>query len=73
VAPGPALGEEASLQVGPEPDWRSACCSCGPAGAITAGAPMAMPIVMPVPTVDLPVTFATDGSCAGCLESLHRP
>jgi hypothetical protein len=73
VAPGPASGEEASLQVGPESDWQSTYCSCGPVGAITVGPPMAMPTVTPVPTVDLPVTFVTAGPCAGCLESLHRP
>jgi hypothetical protein len=73
VAPGPASGEEASLQVGPEHDWRSACCSCGLAGAIIVGPPMAMPTVTPVPTADLPVTFVTGRPCAGCLKLLHRP
>jgi hypothetical protein len=73
VAPRPASGEEASLQVGLESDRRSACCSCGLVGTITAGPPMAMPTVTPVPTADLPVTFVTAGPCTGCLESLHRP
>jgi hypothetical protein len=75
VAPRPASGEDASLQVGLESDWRSAYRSCGPVGAITAGPPMAMPTVMLVPTADWPVTFVlnvTVGPCAGCLESLHR-
>jgi hypothetical protein len=75
VAPRPASGEDASLQVEPEFDWRSACCSCAPVGAITAGPPMATPTVTPVPTVDWPVTFVfnvTVGPCAGCLESLHQ-
>jgi hypothetical protein len=75
VAPGPASGEDASLQVGPEFGWRLDCCFCAPVDAITAGPPMVMPAVAPVPTVDWPVTFVfnvTVGSCAGHLESLHR-
>jgi hypothetical protein len=59
--------------VGLEPDWQSACCSYGPAGAITVDPPMAIPTVTSVPMTDLPVTFVTDGPCTGCLESLHRP
>jgi hypothetical protein len=74
VAPGPALGEGASLQVGLESDWRFACCSCVPVDAITTGLPMAMLTATPVPMADWPMTFVlnvTTGSCAGCLESLH--
>jgi hypothetical protein len=75
VAPGPASGEDASLQVRPEFDWRSAYCFCAPVGAITVGLPMATPIVTFVPTADWPVTFVfniTVEPCAGCLELLHR-
>jgi hypothetical protein len=60
--------------VGPESDWRLACCSCVLVDAITVDLPMVMPIVTPVPTVDWPVTFVlnvTVGPCAECLESLH--
>jgi hypothetical protein len=74
VAPGPTLGEDASLQVGPESDWRLACCSCAPVDAITIGLPMVMPTATPIPTVNWPVTFVLNvnvGPCAGCLESLH--
>jgi hypothetical protein len=73
VAPGPASGEDASLQVGPESDWRFACCSCAAFDAIT-GPPMVTPTATPVPMVDWTMTFvlnATVGPCAGCLESLH--
>jgi hypothetical protein len=74
VAPGPASGKDASLQVGPESDWRLACCSCASVDAITAGPPMVTSTASPIPTVDWPVTFVlnvTVGSCAGCLESLQ--
>jgi hypothetical protein len=74
VAPRPASGEDASLQVGPESDWRLACCSYAPVGAITTGPPMATLTATPVSTVDWPVTFVlnvTYGPCVGCLESLH--
>jgi hypothetical protein len=68
VAPGPASGEDASLEVGPEFDWRLDCCSCAPIDAITAGSPMAMPTATPIPTADWPVTIVlnvTIGPCAG--------
>jgi hypothetical protein len=52
VAPGPASEEDASLQVGPESDWRLDRCSCAPVAAITVGPPMAMPTVAPIPTAD---------------------
>jgi hypothetical protein len=74
VAPGPALGEDASLQVGLESDWRLACCSCAPVDAITVDPPMVTLTATSVSTVDWPVTFVlnvTNGPCAGCLESLH--
>jgi hypothetical protein len=59
VAPGPASGEGASLQVGPESDWRFACCSCAPVDAITVGPPMATPTTTPVPTADWPAFWAS--------------
>jgi hypothetical protein len=74
VAPGLALEEDASLQVGPESDLRLACCSCAPVDAITASPPMVMPSASPIPTAGWPVTIilnVTVGPCAGCLESLH--
>jgi hypothetical protein len=75
VAPGPASGEDASLQVGPEFDWRSAHCSCAPVDAVTVGPPMVTPTATPVSAADWPVTSVLNvfvGPCAGCLESLHR-
>jgi hypothetical protein len=74
VAPGPASGDDASLQVGLKLDKRLACCSCAPVDAITVGPPMVMPTATPIPMVDRPVIFvlnATAGPCAGCLKSLH--
>jgi hypothetical protein len=68
MAPGPASGEDASLQVGPESDWQLDRCSCAPVAAITAGPPMAMPTGTPIPTADWPVTIVlnvTVGPCAG--------
>jgi hypothetical protein len=52
VAPGPTSGEDTSLQVGPESDWRLACCSYAPVDAITAGPPMVTSTATPVPAVD---------------------
>jgi hypothetical protein len=74
MAPGPASGEDASLQVGPESDWWLDRCSYAPVAAITTGPPMAMPTATPISTADWPVTIVfnvTVGPCAGCLESLH--
>ena len=74
MAPRPASEEDASLQVGPESDWRLACCSCAPVDAITAGPPMVTSTATPVPATDWHVTSALNafvGSRAGCLESLH--
>jgi hypothetical protein len=68
VTPGPASGEDASLQVGPESDWQLDHCSCAPVAEITVGPPMAMPTTTPIPTTDCPVTIilnVTDGPCAG--------
>jgi hypothetical protein len=68
VAPGPASGEDASLHVGPESDWRLDCCSCVPVDAITASLPMSMSTSMPIPTADWPVTIVlnvTNRPCAG--------
>ena len=68
MAPGSASGEDASLQVGPESDWRLDRSSCAPVATITAGPPMAMPTAMPIPTADWPVTIVlnvTIGPCAG--------
>jgi hypothetical protein len=52
VAPGPASGEDASLQVGPESDWRLDRCFRAHVAAITTGPPMTMPTVVPIPTAD---------------------
>jgi hypothetical protein len=74
VAPGPALEEDVSLQVGPESDLRLACCSCAPVSAITVGMPMVVPSAMPIPTTDWPITIVLNvivGPCAGCLKLLH--
>jgi hypothetical protein len=68
VAPGPASGEDASLQVGLESDWRLDRCSYVPVAAITAGPPMAMPTATLIPTADWPVTIVlnvTVGPCVG--------
>jgi hypothetical protein len=56
------------MQVGPESDWRLACCSCAPVDAITADPPMVTPTATPIPMADWPVTFVlnvTVGPCAG--------
>jgi hypothetical protein len=54
VAPGPASGEDASLQVGLESDWWLDHYSCVPVAAITAGPPMAMPTAAPIPRLTGP-------------------
>jgi hypothetical protein len=68
VAPGPALGEDASLQVGPESDWWLDRCSCAPVAAITTGPPMAMPTATPIPMADWPVTIVLNGTVGPCAE-----
>jgi hypothetical protein len=52
MAPGPASGEDASLQVGPESDWRLDHCFRAPVAAITAGPPMTTPTAVPIPMAD---------------------
>jgi hypothetical protein len=66
VAPGPASGEDASLQVGLESDWRLDRCSRAPVAAITVGPPMALPTVAPIPTADWPVTIVLNGTVGPC-------
>jgi hypothetical protein len=66
VAPSPTSGEDASLQVGPESDWRLDRCSCATVVAITAGPPMAMPAAAPIPTADWPVTIVLNGTVGPC-------
>jgi hypothetical protein len=52
VAPGPASGEDTSLQVGPKLDCRLGCCFHAVAVVITASPPLAMPTTTPAPTAD---------------------
>jgi hypothetical protein len=52
VAPGPASGEDASLQAELESDWWLDRCFRAPVAAITAGPPMATPTAVPIPTAD---------------------
>jgi hypothetical protein len=66
VAPGPASGEDASLQVGPESDWWLDRYTCAPVAAITAGPPVAMPTTAPIPTADWPVTIVLNGTVGPC-------
>jgi hypothetical protein len=49
---GPASGEDAILQVGPESDWWLGRCFRAPVAAITAGPHMTTPTVVPIPTAD---------------------
>jgi hypothetical protein len=53
--------------VGPESDWRLDRCSCVPVATITAGSPMAMPTVAPIPTSDWPVTIVLNGTVGLCM------
>jgi hypothetical protein len=72
VAPGLALGEKTSLQVGPKLDWRLARCFRALADVITASPPSVTPTVTPVPAADRPVASALDGFAgprAGCLDT----
>ena len=66
MAPGPASGEDASLQVGLESDWRLDRCSCAPVDAITVGPPMAMPTNAHIPTTDWPMTIVLNGTVGPC-------
>jgi hypothetical protein len=68
VAPEPALGEDASLQVGPESGWRLDRCSRTPVAAITAGPPMALPTAAPIPTADWLVSIVLNGTVGPCAE-----
>jgi hypothetical protein len=52
VAPGPTSGEDTSLQVGPNPDWRLVRRFCAVADVITANPPSVTPTAMSVPAVD---------------------
>jgi hypothetical protein len=52
VAPGPASGEDTSLQVGPKLDCRLARCFCALAGEITASPPLNTPTTTPAPAAD---------------------
>jgi hypothetical protein len=52
VAPGPASGEDTSLQVGPKLDWRLARRFRLFADVITASPPSDMPTATSVPTAD---------------------
>jgi hypothetical protein len=66
VAPGPASGEDASLQVGPESDWRLDRCSYAHVAAITVGPPITTPTAAPIPTADCPVTIVLIGTVEPC-------
>jgi hypothetical protein len=73
MSPGPALGEEMSLQVGPKLDWRLAHCFCALADTISASPPSFTPTVTPVPVADRPMVSALDGfagPCVGCLNTV---
>jgi hypothetical protein len=52
VAPGPASGEDTSLQVGPKFDWRLARYFRALADVITASPPSVTPTITPVPAAD---------------------
>jgi hypothetical protein len=52
VAPGPALGEDTSLQVGPKLDWRLVRRFCAFANIISVSPPSDTPIAASVPAAD---------------------
>jgi hypothetical protein len=52
AAPGPTLGEDTSLQVGPKLDWRLACRFRAFADVITASPPLDTPTATSVPAAD---------------------
>jgi hypothetical protein len=52
VTPGPASGEDTSLQVGPKLDCRLVRCFCALAGEITASPPLNTPTATHVPAAD---------------------
>jgi hypothetical protein len=66
VAPGPASGEDVSLQVVQKSDWRLDRCSCAPVAAITVGPPIAMPTTAPTLTADWPMTIVHNGNVGPC-------
>jgi hypothetical protein len=66
VGPEPASAEDASLQVGPESGWRLDRCSGAPVAVITAGSPMALPTVAPIPTANWPVTIVLNSTVVPC-------
>jgi hypothetical protein len=47
-----ASGEDASLEVGPEPGWWLDRCFRTSVAAITAGPPLVISTVVPIPAVD---------------------
>jgi hypothetical protein len=61
VAPGPALGEGTSLQVGPKLDRRLARRFRALADIITVSPPSVTSTAMPVPAANWPVNSALDG------------
>jgi hypothetical protein len=72
VAPGPASGEDTSLQVGPKLDHRLACCFRALTDVITASPSLVTTTATPVLAADRPVSSALDGfagPCAGCLDT----
>jgi hypothetical protein len=52
VAPGPTLGEDTRLQVGPKLDWRLACRFRALADVITASPPLVTQTTTSVPAAD---------------------
>jgi hypothetical protein len=52
VAPGPASGEDRSLQVGPKLDCRLVCCFRALASIITVSPPLVTPSATPVLAAD---------------------
>jgi hypothetical protein len=66
VAPGPASGEDASLQVGPESVWWLDCCFRAPIAAITVCLLMTTPTVVPILMAGGPVTVVLNGIAWPC-------
>jgi hypothetical protein len=72
VAPGPTLGEDTSLQVGPKLGWRLARRFCLLADVITASPPSVMSTATSVPVTDSPAAPTHDGFTgprARCLDT----
>jgi hypothetical protein len=73
VAPGPASGEDTSLQVGPKLDHRLAHCFRALTDIIIASPSLVTPTVTPVLAADRPVSSSLDGfagPCTGCLDTV---